>query len=533
MSEPAGPALGSSPETGSGIGFGAIARRFTRIPPGLLASLPPFITCGLCSSFVWVLVQRADGTDALAVLVGGSALAGLLPWLTVRHLRRRVERTVAVLDQILAGDLDIPAQPPGSTLQPLTELQERVRKVARARIKLLKSQIRMDDEVLQARADAIEQMGAYFEREASAAIGEVTIIARELEHLANDLDTSAMRLEKESGLALSDAEESASGADAAAASTLHLATAVQDLTAQIIRAASGTASIATRTVEARTLFGDLTTTITEIGAVSNLIGGIAGQTNLLALNASIEAARAGEAGRGFAVVAGEVKTLASQIARATTDIAERISSIQRRAGAAREAVEQIADAVSEVDGIAAAIAAGMAQQSSEVREIAQAAAGASEGARRAMSRVGAATDEIGSNRMSVGQIHNSAAAVFAALHALEGQVAGFVKKAIIEINLRRSRRFEVTLDCTIEAKGQRVKATINDISAGGARLVAPLNLAHGEIGRLQTYGLPQLRFRVVGQNNALQVAFLFDNEAAKESMYEALLDLVVHLDAAA
>jgi methyl-accepting chemotaxis protein len=478
--------------------------------------------------------KEASSVEAVAVLLVGSLLAGLLPWLVLRHTMRGVSQIATVLDKMLTGDFDIPAHPPLAAFPLLAALQERVRRVARARVELLKGQARMVDEVLKARADAIEQMAEDFQREASAAIGEVTNSARELELLANELDTSATRLEKEAGLALSDAEGSACGADAAAASTSHLAIAVQELTGQIMRAASGTASIATRTVEARTLFGELTTTISEIGAVSKLIGGIAGQTNLLALNASIEAARAGEAGRGFAVVAGEVKTLASQTARATTDIAERINSIQRRAGAARTAVEQIADAVGEVDGIAAAIAAGMAQQSAEVREIARAAADASEGARRAMGRVGAATDEIGSNRNSVGQIHTAAAAVFTALHELEGRVAGFVKASVREGIRRRSRRFEVILSCALEARGQRVQGTINDISAGGALLLAPLSLTTGDTGTLETPGLPLIQFRVVGHKlDALQVAFVFETDAQKQAMHEALLDLIVDLDAAA
>ena len=65
----------------------------------------------------------------------------------------------------------------------------------------------------------------------------------------------------------------------------------------------------------------------RIGQIIVSVNEIASQSNMLALNASVEAARAGEDGKGFSVVAEEVRLLADQSKRATSEIRNILADI--------------------------------------------------------------------------------------------------------------------------------------------------------------------------------------------------------------
>jgi methyl-accepting chemotaxis protein len=132
----------------------------------------------------------------------------------------------------------------------------------------------------------------------------------------------------------------------------------------------------------------------RIDGVLNLIQAIAAQTNLLALNATIEAARAGEAGRGFAVVAHEVKSLAGQTAKATSEIGQNIGMIQASTRNAVDAVREIGTAVREINEVTSNIAGAVGQQDAATREISANAQSAADGNSTLVVNIGSLNDVI-------------------------------------------------------------------------------------------------------------------------------------------
>lgn len=209
-----------------------------------------------------------------------------------------------------------------------------------------------------------------FQQISSFNINQVNLASSRLEEMSKKLNHSATDMQSQSQIVAKNVQDTSVNVTSAASATEEMVASISEIAEQASNSTSIAELASVKTREAVKVINTLTSSAKHIEEVIKLIEEIAEQTNLLALNATIEAARAGDAGKGFAVVANEVKSLASQTAKATEEIAERVGAIQADSTKANRAIVDVDDIIGKLSNSSLGVAAAVEEQSAVINEIA-------------------------------------------------------------------------------------------------------------------------------------------------------------------
>jgi methyl-accepting chemotaxis protein len=364
----------------------------------------------------------------LLTCLGGLTLVvvGIGVLIISRSVARPLSVITATIKRVAEGEegVEVPhtdrADEIGALARAIQIFQE-----AMERNRNLNLQVLQDSRARDERTKHIEISVEAFRGAIGGVLRAVTDNASAMRNTAQSITKVASEASGRALAATSATEQASSNVNAVAVAAEELSASVEEIGRQVRQSAGVVEQAGLRTEKSVAEIESLAAATQRIDGVLNLIQTIAEQTNLLALNATIEAARAGEAGRGFAVVAHEVKALAEQTAKATSEIGQNVSLIQSSTCNAVDSVREIGNAVRDINEVTSNIAGAVEQQDAATHEISANAQSAAEGNETLVSNIGSLSQAIGETNKAATSVLSASSELTSTAEILSREVDKF------------------------------------------------------------------------------------------------------------
>ena len=379
------------------------------------------------------LAQQTDVNHELAVVLTclgvlalGVVVIGVL--IIARSIARPLSVITTTIKQVADGadNVEVPHTTRADEIGALARAIQ-IFKEAMDRNRNLNSQVLQDSEAREQRTRHIEKSVEAFQGAMKGVVSAVTASASSMRNTAQSIAKVASDASGQAVVAAGATEQASRSVNAVAGAAEELSASVEEISRQVRQSASVVEQTGQRTDKSVAEIESLAAATQRIDGVLSLIQAIAEQTNLLALNATIEAARAGDAGRGFAVVAHEVKALAEQTAKATSEIGQNVSMIQSSTRSAVEAVREIGGAVRDINEVTSSIASAVGQQDAATREISVNAQMAAQGNETLVGNIGSLSDAIGETTKAASSVLSASTDLTSTAETLSREVEQFFR----------------------------------------------------------------------------------------------------------